>query len=290
MNDGVVKSPISFVVGFPQNLNIPHVWLRAWGKHYALYIKLFNLAIYGRGRDFYKTIMNRKTIKLDILTLLEKGNTDKILQLSENYPEHLILNALFSALCNPLENVRWGAVDCFGKIVPHIAERDIEDARLVMRRFLWSLNDESGGIGWGAPESLAEIMCQSTRLRREYLHMLLSYMHEDGDELFQDGNYLELPMLQRGLLWGIGRLCQCHTDEMVEQNIIEDVAAFLTSSDSTVAGMAIWSLGLLNGGSIQEKVATFLESSETILIYRNNLLQEVKIGHLAREALQLMDN
>jgi len=27
--DGVVKSPISFVVGFSQNLNIPYVLLRA---------------------------------------------------------------------------------------------------------------------------------------------------------------------------------------------------------------------------------------------------------------------
>jgi len=46
-SDGVVKSPISFVVGFSQNLNILHVWLMVWEKHYASYIKLFNLAIYG---------------------------------------------------------------------------------------------------------------------------------------------------------------------------------------------------------------------------------------------------
>ncbi len=45
MVDGVVKSPISFVVGFSQNLNIPHVLLRARETHYALYIELFDLAI-----------------------------------------------------------------------------------------------------------------------------------------------------------------------------------------------------------------------------------------------------
>jgi len=54
--DGVVKSPISFVVGFPQNLNILHVWLRAWEKHYASYIELFNLAIYCCGRPFYEFV------------------------------------------------------------------------------------------------------------------------------------------------------------------------------------------------------------------------------------------
>ena len=55
-NGGVVKSPISFVVGFYQNLNIPHVWLRAWLKHYASYIELFNLAIYRFGWPFYETV------------------------------------------------------------------------------------------------------------------------------------------------------------------------------------------------------------------------------------------
>ena len=99
---------------------------------------------------------------------------------------------------------------CFGWLVPAIAEKELEAARIVMRRFLWSLNDESGGIGWGAPEAMAEIMCHSPVLRHEYLHMLISYMREDGENLFEDGNYLELPMLQRGLLWGIGRLCQEH--------------------------------------------------------------------------------
>jgi len=53
--DGVVKSPIwsladsltCFVAGFSQNLNIACVWLRFWEKHYASYLELFNLAIYG---------------------------------------------------------------------------------------------------------------------------------------------------------------------------------------------------------------------------------------------------
>ena len=43
--DGVAKKPISFVVGFLQTLDIPHVWSSTCKKHYALYIKLFDLAI-----------------------------------------------------------------------------------------------------------------------------------------------------------------------------------------------------------------------------------------------------
>lgn len=230
----------------------------------------------------------RRRIKLELLPLLEKRQISEIPNFLERYPDHLVLNTLFSALCNPLDQVRWNAVVCFGTIVPRLAEERIEEARVIMRRFLWSLNDESGGIGWGAPESLAEVMCYCGQLRREYLHMLISYMCEDGEEFFQDGNYLELPMLQRGLLWGIGRLCQCHRDEMIEQNIVENVAAYLSSKDSTVSGLAIWALGLLQAKSTAQRIAPFLDEDKVIQIYRNNFLQDVELGFLAEEALQAM--
>ncbi len=230
----------------------------------------------------------RRRIKLELLPLLEKRQTSEISNFLERYPDHLVLNTLFSALCNPLDRVRWNAVICFGIIVPRLAEERIEEARVIMRRFLWSLNDESGGIGWGAPESLAEIMCHCGQLRREYLHMLISYMTEDGEEFFQDGNYLELPMLQRGLLWGIGRLGQCHRDEMIEQDIVDNVAAYLSSTDSTVSGLAIWALGLLQAKSTAQRIEPFLDEDKVIQIYRDNFLQDVELGFLAEEALQAM--
>ena len=55
---------------------------------------------------------------------------------------------------------------------------------------------------------MAEIMANDDQLADEYLHMLLSYMREDGPELFADGNYLELPMLQRGLLEALDEAVQ----------------------------------------------------------------------------------
>jgi hypothetical protein len=44
-NHGVVKSPIYCVVDFLQTLDIPHVLPSTCKKHYALYTKLFDLAI-----------------------------------------------------------------------------------------------------------------------------------------------------------------------------------------------------------------------------------------------------
>lgn len=229
--------------------------------------------------------MNRRQLKKILLEILEKEKLETIFRVISGYREHLLLNPLFIALCNNEERVRCHAVCCFGRIVPAMANREMESARIVMRRLLWSLNDESGGIGWGAPEAMAEIMCHSKRLRSEYLHMLISYMREDGDERFQDGNYIELPMLQRGLLWGIGRLCQSHRSEMIEHRIAGDVAAYLNSPDSHVVGLAIRCLGLLGAASESAKIAPFLKNNTELSLFIEDVMQNVTVALIAEHAL-----
>ena len=232
--------------------------------------------------------MNRRELKKMLLEVLQERDLPEIFQVISQYQEHLLLNPLFIALCHQDERVRFHAVRCFGRIVPAMADKDPEAARIVIRRFLWSLNDESGGIGWGAPEAMAEIMCHSESLRQEYLHMLISYMREDGDELFQDGNFIELPMLQRGVLRGIGRLAQCHRSEMLGRHIAGDVAAYLRSSDVQVVGLAIWCLGMLGTGADSAKIAPFLGNETAVTLYIDDVLQKSTVGQLAEKALQLI--
>ena len=229
--------------------------------------------------------MSRRQLKNDIVALLQRSNPAEILPHLQNYPAHTLLNPLFMALCHPVERVRWNAVLCFGRLVPGIAEEKPEAARIVMRRFLWSLNDESGGIGWGSPEAMAEIMCHSPMLRHEYLHMLISYMREDGENLFEDGNYLELPLLQRGLLWGVGRLCQEHRIEMITRGIVDEVRAYLRSEDMHVIGLALWCLGLLGVAAEIEDLERFLEYKEKLPFFFDNEIKEISIAELALGAL-----
>ncbi|MBU1566399.1 MAG: HEAT repeat domain-containing protein [Proteobacteria bacterium] len=233
-----------------------------------------------------RTNISRRLLKTEFLATLEKADLRKVFRFIEDYPPHLLLNPLFIALCNSQEQVRWHAVCGFGRIVPAMADNDPESARIVMRRFLWSLNDESGGIGWGAPEAMAEIMFHSTLLRQEYLHMLVSYMREDGVGTFQDGNYLELPLLQRGLLWGIGRLCQGHRTEMVARQLDDDIAAYLSSPDHHVVGLAIWCLGILGRNFAVTKISGFLGHTGEVRLFFDNSLKTVTVAKLAEYSLK----
>ena len=81
---------------------------------------------------------------------------------------------LFSFLCHHDQKIKWRAVTAMGMVISNLAEKEMESARVIMRRLMWSLNDESGGIGWGAPEAMAEIIACHQGLAEEYTHILIS--------------------------------------------------------------------------------------------------------------------
>ena len=223
--------------------------------------------------------ITRTDLKKRVQRLLaEKNLNDIFLELS-GYREEDLINPLFSSLCNSNEIVRWHAVSAFGIVVSQLAKRNLESARVIMRRFLWSLNDESGGIGWGAPEAMAEIMANHPVLADEYLHMLVSYIQEDGDELYQDGNFIELPMLQRGILWGLGRLAESYRERLIEAGVARELAKYLKSPDMIVFGLALWcyfQLRIMPPGISKEMICM----SDDIPIYQDGVLRAMQLSDL----------
>lgn len=230
--------------------------------------------------------MRRIELKRRVHKLLEQREPAAFLPLLGEYPPQNLIGPLISGLCHPVELVRYRSIVALGRVVAAMAEDDCEAARRVMRRFLWSLNDESGGIGWGAPEAMAEIMCHSRLLRNEYLHMLISYMREDGEEIWQDGNYLELPMLQRGLLWGIGRLCYEFPELMMKGGVECDLKNYLKSKDLHVVGLALRCLSFLRVTLPAPSLEKFSDSEEMITFYEDDSLQSVKLADLVTACIQ----
>jgi hypothetical protein len=229
--------------------------------------------------------MSRRKIKQEILTLLSFVDLDHICQEVRKYAGKNLVGPLFSALSRPEEILRWHAISIFGQVIPSLADQDMEAARIVMRRFLWSLNDESGGIGWGAPEAMAEIMFHHDQLADEYLHMLLSYLQPDGPLEHQDGNFLELPSLQRGLLWGIGRLAERRAEMLISRGVVADLLPYLQSEDGEVRGLTVWSLGRLH--AVADRNSLFLLTTDTspVRLYQQGEIQVFSVADLAKNAL-----
>jgi len=187
---------------------------------------------------------------------------------------------LFSALCSSSPLIRWHAVTAFGPVAAALAAHTPEKARVVMRRFIWSLNDESGGIGWGAPEAMAEIMTQSPLVAAEYHNHLLAYIHEDH---CRPDCYLEHAPLRRGAVWGVARLAQVRPD--LATGAEPDLLCALTDCDPPIRGLAAWACGELR----LEKTLPLLTALEwdqaPVDLYRDHRLVETNVSALAREAM-----
>jgi hypothetical protein len=233
--------------------------------------------------------LSSRKIKAQVLELLGSRDLASVLQGLRQLPAQGTVNALFSAICREDPYIRWRAVSSMGATVARLADEDMETARIVMRRLLWSLNDESGGIGWGAPECLAEIMCCHGGLAAEYVHMLISYMREDGEEMCQDGNFIEHPLLQRGLLWGIARLSRCQPQLLLEKGAGNDIAPYLEVPDAETRGLAAFAAGTLGLAETKTVLQKMTTDSTPLSLYREGVFLETTVGRLAQSALEAMN-
>jgi len=220
-----------------------------------------------------------RSLKKKLFDLLSKGDLDKALVETGRLPPRQIINPLLSFIQSGNEKVKWGAVKATGQVVSRLAESDLEAARVIMRRLMWSLNDESGGIGWGSPEAMGEILAAHSGLAQEYAVILLSYAREGG-------NYLEHEGLQRGLMWGIGRLSEKRPE------LVGGATAFLLpyleSQDEVIRGLAARIMGLLQVKEALPWLRKLTQDDSSLVTMVGNHLTPVRVKDLAQEALRAM--
>lgn len=233
--------------------------------------------------------MSSRAIKKQVLDLLAGGDLVASRRALAGLPAGDVVHALFSAICRENPVVRWHAVTCMGDAVARIAADDLEAARIILRRFLWSLNDESGGIGWGAPEAMAECLCRDERLAGEYAHMLVSYMREDGEELCQDGNFIEHPLLQRGVVWGVGRLAGCRRELLQQLGAGRDLGRYLEAEDPELRGLAALAAGRLREATLRPLLQGLRADTAPLSWYDEGALHQTTVGALVRDALEELE-
>lgn len=122
-------------------------------------------------------------------------------------PDEQLTGHLFAHFYHGDELIKFRSTCAMGLLVARIQKSKIEKARIVLRRIMWNLNDESGGIGWGSPEAMGEILSQSPELAAEFKSILFSYLDPGG-------NHIEHEILQRGVLWGIGTYLGACPDDL----------------------------------------------------------------------------
>lgn len=214
---------------------------------------------------------SNRELRRETETWLRRGPDEKMPEVLSRQPGRRLINPLLSFLYNREPLLKWHAVTAIGRVVAGLAEEDLESARVVMRRLMWSLNDESGGIGWGAPETMGEIMARHQRLAREFSPVLVSY-------LAPKRNYLEYEALHPGLLWGLGRLAR--TDSALVAEAAGFLPPYLTSAEADIRGHAVWAATALDSEPLRPLLRELTDDKAVFDLYRNQRLERVSIGSM----------
>jgi hypothetical protein len=138
------------------------------------------------------------------------------------------------------ELIRWRCIEGLGLLARDLAPRGLEQLRDIVRRLLWTMNDESGNVGWFAPEAIGEILANVPRLARESARLLPNFLAEEPFE--------------RGTHWAMVRVAQMNSAGPAGLKFIEEGAEILLESledqdafTRAHAALALRRLGRLTG-------------------------------------------
>jgi hypothetical protein len=224
-----------------------------------------------------------RALRRRIIEMLHSQDPERVLQDLGEIDARRVINALLSLLYNGDEALRWRAVTAIGRVVAHLAGEDMEAARVVMRRFIWSLNDESGGIGWGAAEAMAEAMAHHEGLAREYGPILLSYIREDG-------NYLEYGPLRIGALWGVARLARARPEVLAKLGGVRFIRPYLRDGDPASRALAAGAVGILGDTSDCAGLRDLEPDQARVELFMDGGFEIHTVGEVARRSAGVLCN
>lgn len=209
--------------------------------------------------------MSVSLLKQEIRTALLEGEFAKVVQ--RGMENKKVFSILISFTYDKESILCWRAVEAMGKVAGAVAESDPSAVRNIVQRLLWSMGEESGGIGWSAAEMLGEIVVNAPETCRDIPQILLSFKDEESF----------LP----GVLWSIGRIAGAgiHNGEGAEELAIQS----LSHRSPLVRGLALSAVSTFN--IMSEHVKSLVSDAERFRMYEDRELVEKTVGDTAQGVL-----
>jgi len=211
--------------------------------------------------------MGMRSRKAEIKHLLLERDRDALVAWTDEVrnPERLLISLTYDAD----ELLRFRAIEASGWLAAQQAAAQLERIRDSLRRLLWLMNDESGGLGWHAPELIGEILVNVPSLIDEFAHMLPAFFREEPFE--------------RGAHMAVYRIAGVTADPFGE--IAPLLRRSLAERDPAVRAYAALSLLRLGGGN-GVQLDSLREDFQAFSLYNFDTgeLQEISVGAaIARE-------
>jgi hypothetical protein len=139
--------------------------------------------------------------------------------------DHKALSMLIRASYDKETLGAWRAIKAIGLIAQDLVGAEHELLRETCRKLLWSLNDESGGIGWSAPEMLGEIVSADPKRLSDIIPLIACAYDIEGG------------LFKAGVLYGLARIAERSPELVIDY--VEIMSRSLEDKDPLVRLRAI---------------------------------------------------
>lgn len=204
---------------------------------------------------------------------LEAGDLEAVAELVMENPK--ALNRLSSFALNKNELISWRAIEAMGVAAGRLSQNNLPAVRNTVRRILWSAREESGGMGWSAPELLGEIVYSNPRGFADMPPIIVSLHGEDEEGVFLGG-----------VLWALRRMAAAGVTGVAGAD--EVVRLGLRREEPTIKGLAVLAAAALRTPGSAELVSGLTEDDGRIRYYEDGEFVEATVGELAKAALEMI--
>ena len=204
--------------------------------------------------------------KKALRVLLEQGLYGDIV--NESLADKGIIRKLISSAYDKEDVVSWRAIEAIGIVAGALTEGGkSETVRDAVRRLLWSMGEESGGIGWSAAELIGEIIRNNPDEFADIAPILWSLREEE--------------MFRPGILWAMGRIAEVRPD--LVSFIARDMRRMFDDKNPAVRGYAAWVAGILGEEHLLENVKGLSGDESEIDFYHNGELLKKKVAGIVED-------
>ena len=127
-----------------------------------------------------------RSLKNELKQALLAGDHARVAELA--IADKRTFGKLVALAYNKDELLCWRAIEAIGAAAAAVAKEDQASVRNAVQRILWSAREESGGMGWSAPELLAEIAIAAPRYFPDIPPIIISLHSEDEERVFLKGS------------------------------------------------------------------------------------------------------
>jgi hypothetical protein len=226
--------------------------------------------------------MTQLEIKQTIQQALEQNDLDAVVTLVQQHRS--AMSRLVRIAYEKETLAGWRSIKAIGRIAKALVNTDEEFLRVTIRKLLWSLSDESGGIGWAAPEILGEIVSADPGKFSDIIPLIA--------EVFE----IEERVFRPGVIYALTRVAEIAPELVVKNQTVIRRALHDDNPMTRVYAIdlvkILWQVACQNKlwineyrDIIENTIKNMKKDDNVAWIYQNNAFIDIEVGEHANNTL-----